>query len=317
MEIRVCKSDELTNQNLEDIVLGLGNCLNIKTTQKNLRQYFNRSSLGYCFHALALDNNRVVGHTLVMPINYDVYGERLLFSQSGSTYILENYRKDIFLYKKMFDKLKDILKKNGVRLIFAVSNSNSFLYTIKFLKFKFLGNLSYFGIPTYSFYRCKNKYCKILALVLLFPILMLTAIASANLGHKGNANIRLSFDDNFYLKRLCSDKYKKVVILNTEFYFVEAIEGSIRLVYILDIRSGDSLFKIWLCKILFILRMNFQEFDLILDIGVESKLFNRSTKFITYLISRKLPVSVLVLDDDGINVDFKKLSYSLMNFDAR
>lgn len=316
MKIQILNTIELDQKQINGILNGLRLSLNINSTGQKLLDYFKKSSLGYCFHALALTNDEVVGHTLIYPVSYIKGDDEYILGQSGSTFILEGFRTDVFLYKRMFENLTDYVKKFGVRAILAVSNKNSYLYTIKFLKFKHLGNLKYYGVFTPYFVMDEIKIYSNLMRLLPIPFYILFSPFILKFSRKKNFSIQLNKSDNYYRMRLQNDRYSSISYGKLKVYYTISIDEGRKILYIMRVDSFCSNFADELLhRLILFLKLCLMDVSLILEVGNSSNLFNKNMGFLSRFTNRKLPFSVLLLDE--IEITYNNIEYGLLNFDAR
>lgn len=150
MNIKVCKSFELNERDWDDLVTGFNETFEREKGIKELHNHYKKNEFGYSFHSIARDNaGKFCGHTSVIPHYYKVDGERVLVGLSGGTFIQKEARSDIFLFKKMYDKLKEKCRIEGLSSIVGVPNKNSYKYTLKILKKIHLKDLNYYVLPVH------------------------------------------------------------------------------------------------------------------------------------------------------------------------
>ena len=62
-----------------------------RSTDDMLRQYVN-NPLGYSYHSLIVDDGRIVGMNVYVPVYFIVRGERMLFATSVDSCVEKGYR---------------------------------------------------------------------------------------------------------------------------------------------------------------------------------------------------------------------------------
>lgn len=148
MNITVKKSAELDERDWRDLLSGFNETFERETEKKDLQDHYEKNEFGYSFHSIARDETDVFcGHTSVIPHYYKVDGKRVLVGLSGGTFIRKEARSNIFLFKKMYDKLKEACVAEGLCCIVGVPNKNSYKYTLKVLKKTHLKDLNYYVLP--------------------------------------------------------------------------------------------------------------------------------------------------------------------------
>lgn len=148
MSIETYKTPGLSDSDWQQIAKGFSKSFDRKKDKQEFLNYYQRNEFGYSYHAVARNrDNKIYGYTSVVPFYYTIDGETVKIGLSGGSFVLEKYRSDIFIFKKMYDKLKESCSTDNLIGIVGVPNSNSFQYTIKILKKKHLRDLNYYVLP--------------------------------------------------------------------------------------------------------------------------------------------------------------------------
>lgn len=149
-KIDVKKSTKMTDRDWADLVSGFNETFDRGKSKENLENHYVNNEFGYTYHSIARDvTGKFCGHTSVIPQFYKVDGERVKIGLSGGTFIIKEARSDIFLFKKMYEKLKEKCGIEGMACIMGVPNENSYMYTLKILKKTHLKNLNYYVFPVH------------------------------------------------------------------------------------------------------------------------------------------------------------------------
>ena len=147
MKIKICKTHEITTSEWEGIVQGFSQSFDRKGSVEKKKSYYSGNIFGYSYHAIALSDNKVVGHTTVIPSVYQINGQDQIVGLSGGTFVIKEFRKNAGLFKQMYVGLREACNKEKMIAILGVPNKNSFRYSIKILKKKHIGNLNYYLLP--------------------------------------------------------------------------------------------------------------------------------------------------------------------------
>ena len=147
LEIKICKSDQLTDSEWKSFAESFKTTFEEGSTAEKKREFYSNNPFGYSYHALAKDRETVVGHTSLIPRWYNIDGKQMIFGISGGTFVCPEYRNDIFLFKKMYSKLKNVASEDGMAGTLGVPNDNSFKYAVKILNKKHIGDLEFYALP--------------------------------------------------------------------------------------------------------------------------------------------------------------------------
>lgn len=146
MEFIVKKTFELSQIEKQQIV-DLFNAIFEKSRDVNMfDEQFINNSLGYSYHALMIDNTRIVGCNSYVPNYYVINGDKRVFCNSMDTMVSKPYR-DFVNFYDMIIAAYDYIAKDGVFLIYGFPNDNSyFVYNRSKLMFD-IGKLHTYCLP--------------------------------------------------------------------------------------------------------------------------------------------------------------------------
>lgn len=148
MSIETYKTSGMSDRDWQQIAEGFSRSFERNKEKEEFLNYYQRNEFGYSYHAVARNNDGVIyGYTSVVPFYYSVDGETVKMGLSGGSFVLEEHRSDIFIFKKMYERLKEICSSDNLIGIAGVPNSNSFQYTLKILKKRHLRDLNYYVLP--------------------------------------------------------------------------------------------------------------------------------------------------------------------------
>ena len=98
MEIKVFKTHEVSRELWAQIVEGFNICFpEHQRSVKQLVERYTAYPLGYSYHALYYEDGKFAGFNSIIPTQYIVDGKDVLMGQSVDTYVLPEFRKDIFI----------------------------------------------------------------------------------------------------------------------------------------------------------------------------------------------------------------------------
>ncbi len=329
MNIEIYKTYEIPDDYWKQIVCGFNSSFEgHSTTIDQIKNGAVSNSFGYSYHALCIiEEDKIIGFNSIAPNYYlSTNKEKIKVGLSGSTYVLEKYRKDIFILNDMFMALKKHCAKEDVIVILGVPNINSYRYFIKFLKFKEVFNLTYYILPKNIFNVVGNgklSFLNIFSKAYSFMSIIFAYIASSfvNTKERTEHKYRIVQDETFLSKRFKDKKYKTINTDNISFTYVMCNEDNIKAVYLMHFsEKGLKSFKALVRSVYYI--YTHENYDLIMYVGTMNFKQSLLLKVPRKLEPKKLPFTYNMLNSEN-NDDFKdmnikeKWDFSLMNFDVR
>jgi hypothetical protein len=325
LNIKVVKSNEIDNKTWQLMTLGFNKSFDRDKATTEFVDYYQNTIFGYSYHALGYnDDGELMGSTTVIPQYYSVNGKQELFGLSGGSYVLEEYRKDIFIFYELVTAIRKYCQAEGVKIIVGVPNKNSFRYAVKFLSWNYLMDLDYYAIP-FKFGNTINS-SKPVSILNLFSKVFFLSLFSFNsflslfLKIKAN-NSPVSIEFNEAYKKI---RFKKGYETATQGDFFIAyklvVEKGVKTVYLIEYREKNvRSFKALTFAINQINKK--QDFDLVLFIGTFNHFQSYFFKIPFKKQPQRFPLTYDVLGDIDIPLEIIKKSdnwdFSLVNFDVR
>ncbi len=324
-DIIVLKTSEVTDEQWHQICLGYSVCFQINYTPEDLKKTFSNTITGYTLHALKFNESReIIGHNYFQPRPYVLNGKRIIMALSGGTYVLPEYRKDIFI----FNDLYKALSKEGLKLGWVgqmgVPNENSFKYSVKILKTKHIGDLRYYILPIRvdKIVKTNSKILSTLS-TFTFSIWSLGAsILSLVLNFKEKKKpLHLDNTQKYRDIRLSNHSYQNIKKGNLSGTYRLYDENGITTAYILDFHENN----IRSCKALSYVICNIlknEYVDAILYIGTMNMYQYSLIRVPPKYAPQKLPLCVSLFDKSNSEMkevcrSMSNIDYGLINFDVR
>ncbi|MDL2224157.1 GNAT family N-acetyltransferase [Bacteroidales bacterium OttesenSCG-928-M06] len=326
MEIRIYKTNEITDKLWIEVVTGFNlSFASNGTNKENLIRNYCSNHFEFSYHAVCFDNDKVIGFNSILPSYYTHGDKKIKVGLSGSTFVLKEYRKDIFILERMFKALEEYCKKEGIVFFIGVPNANSYAYTVKLMKWKNILDLSYYVLPikisnilnkqSISIFNFISYFC---ARIWLFFNIVFSYVFNTTENVK---KYRMAIDEDYYNKRFLDEKYKVINEKNNKYSYVIVNEDGIKAAYIMDFRSNsDKSYKSLVNSVRHI--MKHENIDIIMYVGtmnLKQALFFKIPK---KLEPKKLPLVCKIIDDN-FEEDYLSVSnpdnwdFSLMNLDVR
>lgn len=136
-----CSQEELEQMNdLFNSVFEKNRPLSIMINQ------YTQNPLGYSYHSMIVDDEKIVGMNVYIPVYFIVEGEKKLFADIVDSMISKPYR-DVFNYIDMANMGYKQLKKEGVFFAYGYPNDNAYPVTIKAKVSKEVGKMYTYCLP--------------------------------------------------------------------------------------------------------------------------------------------------------------------------
>lgn len=326
MNIVVYKTHEIDDKTWKAITQGFNESFDRSKTAEEFKAYYCNTILGYSYHALAFNelDEILAGSTTIFPFIYLVNGKHELFGTSGGTFVKKEYRSDIFIYKDLVEALRVYCQQDKMRVIYGVSNKNSFRYAIKILEVNHLMDLDYYALPIRLGCILKTHWQPLVnfaSILFCFSLAFLNRIISYLINHKASqSKVSIDFNDALIKTRFKSG----YIVINDEKYFITykvVIEDGIRTIYLMEYReNGIRSYRALSKAIIKILKH--EKADIILFIGT---IHHKQLGLFKIPVSRqpkRLPLTYEIVGPSSdsfktIIADHKNWDFSLVNFDVR
>ena len=324
LHIKTCITSELTNHEWDTYVNGYNKTFKKKDDKKKFLKKYSNSSDGYSFHALLINEDAdVVGACTLIPSDYEKNRISLKIALAVDLFILPEYRNDSLIFLKFYLKLKKIISRDDITAVVAVPNLNSYDYWKNIVKFKDIGNLTYWAIPI-KFHNIKTNFPYILNYVsLLYSkiILNLNFLYSFFYNSKDISQSYKIITNNDFLKSRFDGDYYHFNNNIISFYYSIINEDGVNTAYLLYAKeNGVTTLRALILAVKAILKN--KEVDLILFIGtlkIFQFIFARVPQRFT---PKRLPLicDILIKEDKEKYKDLLNLNnwdFGLINYDVR
>ncbi len=245
MRIEVLKTHEIDKIYWLEIISEFNRAFNTNKEIEELVAFYNCTPLGYSYHALVFEDqaNRIIGYNALYPYVYlDKQDEEILVGVSGGTFVIPEFRKEIFIFADMVKALWEFISKEGIIATIGVSNENSYQYARQFLDARLISYLPYYALPVRVFNVLKlrkvsflNYFSRALSYILLLFNLLLSFFMNSL---EKQSRFELKLDGDFYLKRFGSNNYKVICVKNIRTYYRTVLEKGVRTIYLFDFREN-------------------------------------------------------------------------------
>jgi len=311
------KSTSELSENEFSELSGLFNTVYQRDIDDSFLKHKYRSPLfGFSFHGLMYsDAGNIVGALTFIPFSYQFFDRQIVAGCAADLMIHENYRKDFLSFRHLYESA---IAKSGKSLdfLYAVPNSNAYLYWTKFLRWRDMGNINYF-IHVLNISKVKAGLGAFNGISRLISgcLNMMFSITGGESAEQQHSIYKLN--DIGYQEYRFKGPYSKISELNNYAFYTVVNEMDARTAYIVDLYPIS---KRWIGKVVKQIKMREKKnIDVIIYIGNKIK-----TPFNLIQVPRKLEPRVLHLIGNSLNekVDDRiyNLNYwqfNLSNFDVR
>lgn len=328
MKIEVYKTHEIDNKYWHEIIAEFNRAFNVNKKIEDLLAFYHCAPLGYSYHAIVFEDktNKILGYNALYPYIYlDKEDDEILIGVSGGTFVIPEFRKEIFIFADMANALWEFVSKEGIIATVGVSNENSYQYAKTFLDSRLISYLPYYVLPVRFFNVLKLKNISFLnfisrafAYLLLFINLPLSYLKNSL---EKPSRFELKLDDNFYLKRFERKSYKKICFKNIQAYYRIVLEKGVRAVYLFDFRENKKRSFYALVRAVEYILIN-EKPDIIIFIGNLRIKQYLLIKVPHRLEPQNLPLTFNLTAPEfdeyyGVMSDPDNWNFGLMNFDVR
>lgn len=314
MELSAKKTFELTEKDYSDIVELLCEVFDFDYTVEGLKAFYTGTSLGYSFHSILHDGDKLVGYEAYIPFYY-LKGEEKFLATLGVNTVTAPTHRDFSNYYDVYQNGMKMLKENQVKLRFGFPNDNSCPLLVKGFKHKLIGHLQTYVLPIRvggfkSSLRLLNPASHLFSAMLL----LLSRLQHGSHGFSFKYKKDIATFDNRY--NWYGGGYHKVEIKNGYFVYKNRDYEGAKAAFLLDVQPmtkrgfNEAIRYIYHHEknnvdfILFVGRLPFKPFSLVrIPLKYAPKHFNFSCK----VLDSKF------FDDSLYNID--NWEVSLANYD--
>ena len=309
-------TNELTENDFS-MLTGLFNHVYVRNIDISLLKHkYHSPVFGFSYHGLMYnDADEIVGALTFIPFEYQYFERQIVSGCAADLMIHENSRKDLLSFKFMYESALERIG-NSLDFLYAVPNSNAYLYWTKILKWKDLGKIRYYiqvlnvsklvSVPAvFDWFSKFITYCQ-----------NSMVYNRESGGEEQVFSIYIQNNIDFKKYRFAG-KYIEIIESNKYAFYSLVDEGGIKTAYIIDLFPVSNKWTAKVVKRIHALEKH--KIDIIMYIGTRIKtplnlikVPHRFEPRVLHLIGKKLSDRI----DDRI-FDLNYWNYNLANFDVR
>lgn len=310
------KTTEITDEEFVQIVSLFENVFERKSSVEVLRHAYMSTPLGLSFHSIMKDDNVVCGLNSFEPSYFNYHGQKCLFASSVTTMVDKQHR-GVTNFYQIVSKAYPYLKSNGVQLVYAYPNDNSYFVFTKMKLTKDVGEMNTYCLPLrIGGIKSKLEIFNPLSLLVCKCWVAFSGLfASKIVAFFPVEKDIVTYDPPRYSKNL-NDVYKDVQINNAILHYRVKEHEGVRTAFIIDISCKSS--KNFVDAVKYIIKTEGKHVDLILYPGYLPFMVTGLIKLPKKLAPKRLSLTAKVLDDSlfGEDIwDIKNWDTNLSNYD--
>lgn len=323
MEIKVCTTNEWNDKEWYTYQQSFNTVFEKDFNLNYFKHKYNTSLDGHSYHALLLNNDQnVVGACSVIPFKYNKDLEIIKIGQAVDVFILEEFRTDPLMLRRMYFQLKTLLSVNAFIAVMAVPNALAYPYWKNIVKWKDVGDLNYwiFLIRVGNILK-KWSFLNKFSLTFSYFWLGFNAIMILIANNKEKHSLyELVTDEEFCINRYTKD-HIKVIVRDIVFFYKIYDEKGVKTAYLIDAKQNGRLtYKALFKGVNYINRKT--NADMVLYVG-SMKLFQTlMIKVPKRFEPKKLPLTCDILKKEDVETYASMLklehwNFGLLNYDVR
>ena len=323
MVIKVCKTTEWSDRDWETYVIGYNEVFGTDETIADFKNKYFSVCKGYSLHSLLVSNEGdVVGGISIIPCNYRCHQGFFLNGLAVDVFIRESFRTDPLMLRKLYKQLVVTLKEEGFEVVTAVPNATAYPYWKNIVKWKDIGEISYWIIPVkinkiLNFIFCGWLF-EGLTWIYLFCVFCLSYLVALGKGKAKDYTYKIDKDDRYIQNKFHGTKYINFSMQNIFCSYRIVNEEGIKTAYIIEATlEGKRSIKAFLKVIKVILQQNVDLIIYVGKMGLFQLLFIKVPK---RLEPKKLPLmcDVLIPNDKFSDIyDINNWDFGFLNYDVR
>jgi hypothetical protein len=140
------KTSELSENTLRGILEGFNEVFSTNRPYDVFINQYIQNPLGFSYHNVIYDDEKVIGHSACVPSYYWVNGEKVVFVDGIDAFILKEYR-DGEIFINHLQSFFGNLKERGVKLLLGFPDAKAFKIYNKTKVYKHIGEMDTYILP--------------------------------------------------------------------------------------------------------------------------------------------------------------------------
>lgn len=310
------RTTELSNEEFEQIVSLFIIVFDRVITVEALRHSYLSTPLGFSYHSILKDDGKICGFNTFEPSFFKYHGKKVLVASSVTTMVDVKHRGASNFYY-IVSKAYPYLKGEGVSLVYAYPNNNSYPVFTKMKLTKDVGEMFTYCLPL-RIGGIKTKLKVFNYISLLFCkcwVGVSSLLASRHVVSFPMEKDIETYDKPRYSRNL-QEVYKNVKINEAVFHYRIKEHAGIRTAFMIDISSKSS--RNFVTAVNYLLRKEGKNIDLVLYPGYLPFKVTGMIKLPMKYAPKRLSLTAKILDDSIFGDDvwnIRNWDTNLSNYD--
>ena len=323
MDIRICTTDQWSDKDWTTYLQSFNLVFQKDFDIPYFKHKYLTSIDGYAYHSLLINyEQEIVGGCTIIPVNYKKNTEIVKIGQAVDVFIIEEYRTDPLMLRRMYLQLKKQLIVKGFKAVLAVPNNIAYPFWKNIVKWKDVGNLTYWALPVkFGNVIGKWRLLNILSAGFCYFWLSINEFMIFFFNNTEKKSIyELNVNDEYRQSRF-SLEYTKVIHRDIIFYYRIYDEEGVKTAYLIDVRqNGSFTFKALFKGVSYLI--NKTNSDIILYIGLMKIFQTLLLKVPIKFEPKRLPLTCDILNNEDTEIfadmlEIKNWNFGLLNYDVR
>lgn len=142
-----CTTDKLSISDRHSILDLFSQIFHIEKSYAHFEREFLNTCKGHSYHCIYKKSGRVLASFCIIPYEYSINGEKILFGLSVDTIVSPDAQLGPFGVADMAEMTEKLAKEDGCTVLYGFPNNNFYTYNIEILNRTEIGILDFYLIP--------------------------------------------------------------------------------------------------------------------------------------------------------------------------
>lgn len=236
------KTNDLSANEINQLLFLHNDTMDKKRNIEEFKQKYLYNFLGFSFHGLMINNNKIVGCYTVIPQKFTFFSKKMIFGQWCENLIDKKFRGSFTNFKKLGNIVNSKLVDYDICFVYGLPNRSLYVVSKRLLKMKDIGKLNYYVYPN-NLNKFLVKYYPF-NIIICFLLKILSKIRKRNYKII-NYNIFKEYNKKFHFSRYGSSDFYKVLDIN-DIKIIYKIErnqnhNNAKIIWIMDVLPLSSI----------------------------------------------------------------------------
>lgn len=144
---KTCTTAQLSQSEKQGICALFQEGYHIEKSLEHFEQEFTNTCKGYSYHCIYKKDDRILASFCIVPYEYFINGEKVLFGLSVDTIVIPEAKLGPFGVADMAAETEKLAAEDGCSIVYGFPNDNFYEYCINVLEWKRIGVLDIYLVP--------------------------------------------------------------------------------------------------------------------------------------------------------------------------